>query len=152
MAQFELPVGVTHIVQGEDTGDRHFQLTACDEAGQFGDHRCGRRIRAACRLDPVPIQPFEIGNGVDLVGREFKVFDRHRDISTTEEIQQGVDVSGRCCRAQPGRQVVTIVDRNRAMVGEPDIVGRSGDAEDRGTGASGELNRDRTDTAGPHPQ
>ena len=34
------------------------------------------------------------------------------------------------------------------MIGEPDIVGRPGDAEDRGPGASGELNRDRTDTAG----
>jgi len=33
------------------------------------------------------------------------------------------------------------------MVGEPDIVGRPGDAENRGPGASGELNRDRTDTA-----
>jgi hypothetical protein len=26
--------------------------------------------------------------------------DRHGDISTTDEIQQGVDVSGRCCGAQ----------------------------------------------------
>src|SRR3982074_1184901 len=34
------------------------------------------------------------------------------------------------------------------MVGEPGIVGRPGDAEDRGPSASGELNRDRTDTAG----
>ena len=34
------------------------------------------------------------------------------------------------------------------MLGEPGIVGRPGDAEDRGPGASGELNRDRTDTAG----
>ena len=34
------------------------------------------------------------------------------------------------------------------MVGEPGIVGRPGDAEDRGPDASGELNGDRTDTAG----
>ena len=33
------------------------------------------------------------------------------------------------------------------MVCEPGIVGRPGDAEDRGADASGELNRDRTDTA-----
>jgi hypothetical protein len=33
------------------------------------------------------------------------------------------------------------------MVCEPGIVGRPGDAEDSGAGASGELNRDRTDTA-----
>ena len=57
-------------------------------------------------------------------------------------------MAGRCCGAQPGRQVVAIVDRDRAMVGKPGIVGRPGDAEDRGPGASGELNRDRTDTAG----
>ena len=34
------------------------------------------------------------------------------------------------------------------MLGEPGIVGRPGDAEDRGPGASGELNRDRTDASG----
>ena len=34
------------------------------------------------------------------------------------------------------------------MLGEPGIVGRPGDAEDRGSDASGELNGDRTDTAG----
>ena len=148
VALFELPVRVPHIVEGEDSGDRHFQLTPCDEVGQLGDHRCGRGIRAACRLDPEPLHGSEIGDGVDPVARDFEVLDRHGDISTTEEIQQGVDASGRCCGAQPGRQVVTIVDRDRAMVGEPGIVGRPGDAEDRGPGASGELNRDRTDTAG----
>ena len=147
VAQFELSVRVPHVVEGEDSGDRHFQLTPCDEVGQLGDHRCGCGIRAAFRLDSEPLHGIEIGNGVDLVGREFEVFDRHGDISTTEEIQQGVDVSGLCCGAQSGRQIVTIVDRDRAMVSEPSIVGRPGDAEDRGPGASGELNRDRTDTA-----
>ena len=82
------------------------------------------------------------------VGREFEVFDRQGDIPTTEKIQQGVNVSGPCCSAQPGRQIITIVDRDGAVVDEPSIVGRPGDAEDRGPGTSGELNRDRTDTAG----
>ena len=54
----------------------------------------------------------------------------------------------RCCGAQPGRQVVTVVDRDHAVVGEPAVVGRSSDAEDGGSGASSKLNRDRTDTAG----
>ena len=121
----------------------------CDEVGQLGDHRCGRGIRTSCRLDPKPLHGSEIGNGVDPVARDCEVLDGHRDISATEEIQQGVDASGGCCGAQPGRQVVTRVDRDRAMIGEPDIVGRTGDAQDRGPGASGELNRDRTDTAGP---
>ena len=34
------------------------------------------------------------------------------------------------------------------MVGEPGIVGRPCDAEDRGPGASSKLNGDRTDAAG----
>jgi len=108
VAQFELSVRLPHIVEGEDSGDRHFQLTPCDEVDQLGDHRCGRGIRAACRLDPEPLHGIEIGDGVDPVGRESEAFDRHCDISTTEEIQQGVDVSGLRCGAQPGRQVVAI--------------------------------------------
>jgi len=52
VAQFELSVRFPHIVEGEDSGDRHFQLTPCDEVDQLGNHRCGRGIRAACRLDP----------------------------------------------------------------------------------------------------
>src|SRR5258705_7527179 len=148
VAQFKFPVRVPHIVEGEDSGDRHFQLTSCDEVGQLGDHRCGRGIRTACRLDPEPLHGIEIGDGVDPVALDSEVLDRHGDISTTEEIQQGVDVYGLCCGAQPGRQVVTIVDRDRAMLDEPGIVGRPADAEDRGPGESGELNRDRTDTPG----
>src|SRR5437764_11166427 len=58
----------------------------------------------------------KIGDGVDPVARDAEVLDRHGDIPTTEEIQQGIDVSRLCCGAQPGRQVVTIVDRDRAMV------------------------------------
>jgi hypothetical protein len=50
-------------------------------------------------------------------------------------------------RRAAGGQIVTVVDRHRAMVGEPAVVSRSGDTEDGGPGASGELNRDRTDTA-----
>jgi hypothetical protein len=37
------------------------------EVAQFGDHRGGRGIRAACRLDPEPLRGSEIGDGVDSV-------------------------------------------------------------------------------------
>jgi hypothetical protein len=59
-----------------------------------------RGIRAACRWAPETFRGIEIGDDVDPVGRESEVFDRHGDISTTEEIQQGVDMSGLCCGAQ----------------------------------------------------
>jgi DNA-binding transcriptional MocR family regulator len=47
VAQFDLSVGVAHVVEGEDSGDRNFQLAACDEVSQLGDYRRGRGIRAA---------------------------------------------------------------------------------------------------------
>ena len=65
MAQFELSVSVSHIIEGKDSGDRHFQFTACNEVGQLGDHRCSRGIRPACRLDSEPLHRIEIGDGVD---------------------------------------------------------------------------------------
>ena len=95
MALFDLPERVPHIVEGEDSGDRHFQLTPCDEVGQLGDHRRSRGIRTACRQDPEPLHGSEIGDGVDPVARDSEVLDRRGDIYTTEEIQQGVDASGR---------------------------------------------------------
>ena len=53
-----------------------------------------------------------------------EVLDRHGDVSAAEEVQQGVDVSGLGSGAQAGRQVVAVVDRDRAMVGEPGIMRR----------------------------
>jgi len=47
VAQFELSVRFPHVVEGEDSGNRHFQLTPCDEVCQLGDHRCGCGISAA---------------------------------------------------------------------------------------------------------
>src|SRR3984893_1248293 len=64
VAQFELSERVAHVVEREDSGDRHFQLTPCDEVRQLGDHRCGG-IRAAFRLNSEPLNGLEIGNGVD---------------------------------------------------------------------------------------
>src|ERR1700676_1196417 len=86
VALFELAVCIAYIVEGEHSGDRHVQLTSCDEVGQLGDHRCARSIRAACRLDPEPLHGSEIGDRVDLVGRDCEILDRHRDIPATEEI------------------------------------------------------------------
>jgi hypothetical protein len=59
-------------------------------------------VAASARLPigPATLRGIETGDGVYPVGRESEVFDRHGDISTTEEIQQGVDVSGLCCGAQ----------------------------------------------------
>jgi hypothetical protein len=131
-----------------NTRDRHVQLAPCDEIGQLGEHRRGRGVRAACRLDAEPLHGSEVGDGVDPVARNPEVFDGHGHISAAEEIQQGVDLLGPCCGAQPGRQLVAVVHRDRAVVGEPRIVGRSGDAEDRGSGTAGELDGDRTDTTG----
>src|SRR5271170_8131108 len=50
--QFDLPERVAYLFQGEDSGDRHFQLTACDEVGQLGDHRHRRGICTARGQDP----------------------------------------------------------------------------------------------------
>ena len=47
VAQFELSERVAHVVEREDSGNRHFQLTPCDEVGQLGDHLCRCGIRAA---------------------------------------------------------------------------------------------------------
>jgi len=47
VAQFELSERVAHVVEGEDSGNRHFQLAPCNEVSQFGDHCCGCGIRAA---------------------------------------------------------------------------------------------------------
>jgi hypothetical protein len=47
VAQFELSVRFPHVVKGEDSGNRHFQLAPCDEVGQLGDHRRGCGIGAA---------------------------------------------------------------------------------------------------------
>jgi hypothetical protein len=47
VAQFELPERFSHVVESEDSGNRHFQLTPFDEVGQLGDHRCGCGISAA---------------------------------------------------------------------------------------------------------
>jgi hypothetical protein len=86
-------------------------------------------------IESESLRHVEIGDSVDLVGRQPEVFDRHGDISTAEEIQQGIDVPGLCCSAQPGGQVVTVVDRDRAMLGEPEIIGWPSDAENRGPSA-----------------
>jgi len=98
-------------------------------------------------LDPEPLRGIEIGNGVDPVGRDSEVLDRNGDIAAAEEIEEGFDVSGLCGGAQPSGQVVTVVDRDRAMAGQPGIVGRPGDAEDRGPARRAKLNRDRPDSA-----
>jgi hypothetical protein len=103
VSQFDLSEGVPNMVEGEDSGNRHFQLTPSDEIGQLGDH-CGRRgIRAACRLDSELLHGSEISYGVDSFARDFEIIDRHRDIAATKEIQHGVYASGRCCGAQSGR-------------------------------------------------
>jgi len=47
VAQFDLSERVAHVVEGEDSGNRHFQLAPCNEVSQFGDHCCGCGIRAA---------------------------------------------------------------------------------------------------------
>jgi len=47
VAQFDLSERFAHVVESKNSGDRHFQLTPCDEVGQLGKHRRGRRIRAA---------------------------------------------------------------------------------------------------------
>jgi len=105
VALFELPVRVPHIVEGEDCGDRHLQLTACDEVSQLGDHRCGRGIRTACRLDPEPLHGFEVGDG----GRPWSLGTPRSSTAMAtypppKKIQQGVDVpDGAAARNRAGR-------------------------------------------------
>jgi hypothetical protein len=86
VAQLDLSVRLPHVVEGEDSGNRHFQFTLCDEVRQLGEHRCGCGIRAALSLNSEPFYGIEIGNGIDLLGGEPELFHSHGDISTTEEI------------------------------------------------------------------
>src|SRR3984885_14000121 len=65
--QFDLPERVAPLFEREDSGDRHFQLTARDEVGQLGDHRRRRGICTARRQDPELLHGSEIGDGVDPV-------------------------------------------------------------------------------------
>jgi hypothetical protein len=47
VAQFDLSERFAHVVEGEDSGNRHVQLTPCDEVGQFGEHGCACGVSAA---------------------------------------------------------------------------------------------------------
>jgi hypothetical protein len=83
-AQLDLPKCVAHVRKSENSGDRHFQFLSCDEVGELGKYRRRCGVCAAFRLDSKLFNSFEVGNRVDLIWREFQVFDRHGDISATE--------------------------------------------------------------------
>ena len=69
MSQFDLPERIAHIIEREDSSDRHLQRTPCDKVGQLGDHGRTRGIRAARRHDPESLHGSEIRDGVDPVAR-----------------------------------------------------------------------------------
>ena len=75
---------------------------------------------------------------------------RHRqfDVAAAEEVQKRIDLPVGCRISQPVREAVTVIDRHDAVRGEPIVVRRTGDAQNGGARALGQLNGDGADPAG----
>jgi hypothetical protein len=91
-----LPKCVAHVRKSENSGDRHFQFLSCDEVGELGKYRRRCRIASPLAWTPNFLTASKSAIVFDLIWCEFQVFDRHGDISTTEKIEQRVDMSGIC--------------------------------------------------------
>jgi hypothetical protein len=144
MTSRKILIGLAHIGQTIDLGDRNLEAAGIDQTGKFCEH-AGVRCRAvAFCFDAVLRGRLEVDDRIDPVGRDAE-FERQLHIAAAERIDEGVNpVSS--CGTDPFRDVVPIGDRDRAVVDEPGMIGNAGETKDLGAGIPGQLNGDRADS------
>jgi hypothetical protein len=114
----------THLSQREGRGDRHFQLTGGNQAGEFRKDRNIERDLSALRFHPVLLRRGEIDNRVDALWYNAEL---DRELHVTAAV--GIDERVNRGLTQPVGQAVTINHRLDAVCSHPFLVGRTGDAD-----------------------
>jgi hypothetical protein len=119
---FQRAVGALNLVEGDHFGDRHFQLAGGYKSGQFGEHAGIRRVHIPYKLDAESFERGDVDDRIYAVWRDAQLGRGHLDTDAAEEAQEGVDPAAGRRSAEPIGEVVTVVNRDDAVRGQPLVV------------------------------
>jgi hypothetical protein len=145
MTPREIPIGIAHIGQTIDLGDRDLEAASIDQASKFRKHLGIRRRGIPRRLDAVFRGRREVDDRIDPIGRDAE-FERKVHIAAAESVDEGIDLVSRC-GSDPVRNAFPISNRDHTMVGKPGMVCSAGKTDDLGADIPRQLHGDRAHAA-----
>jgi hypothetical protein len=144
VAGLEFAVGGLNVAERVGVGDWDLELAFVDQPGEPGEHLgvCGGGV--ALELDAVLLDCREVDRRIDPVGADAQ-FERKLDVTVPVAVDERVDRPG---LADAFGDAFAIADGDRAVVGEPAVVGITREADHPRALHARELHRDRADAAG----